>query len=384
MKACVVGLSIFCCLLAVVLPAAAAEEDLVRLDADAQRAASEGRRWLLKQQSKDGGWHSQTYGSLKDGAAVTMLALYAISQLPVVEGGEDQAAIDRGLAFVEPGRKLREGAVASPDGSFDYPTYATALWLQTRRYTNRKMDASDEEALAWLLAAQLTERRGFQPQDQAYGGWDLLGEKDATGITTGSNVSVTRFVLEALQPFHDRQDVIEARKKARIWLDRCLDQGTGGGFAFSPESAEHLHKAGMTEDKLPRAVSYGTTTADGLRGMLLAGVDSANKKLEGPISWLAKNTAVEVVPGFEQLSPEVGWQRGLRFYYAETLSAVISELPQPERDRRRIELYKSLLQAQQKDGSWKNDSARMREDDPLIATPLAILALHRLHVQSKP
>jgi len=40
-----------------------------------EQSLSQGLAWLFAQQAADGGWHSKTYGQLKDGAAVTALAL---------------------------------------------------------------------------------------------------------------------------------------------------------------------------------------------------------------------------------------------------------------------------------------------------------------------
>jgi hypothetical protein len=36
---------------------------------------------------------------------------------------------------------------------------------------------------------------------------------------------------------------------------------------------------------------------------------------------------------------------------------------------------RQLLDRQQKDGSWRNEAVEVREDDPLVATPLAVLTL---------
>ena len=38
-------------------------------------------------------------------------------------------------------------------------------------------------------------------------------------------------------------------------------------------------------------------------------------------------------------------------------------------------LADALLRRQQPDGSWVNDAEQVREDDPLVATPLAMAAL---------
>jgi hypothetical protein len=42
---------------------------------------------------------------------------------------------------------------------------------------------------------------------------------------------------------------------------------------------------------------------------------------------------------------------------------------------RREALHKHVLDLQTKDGYWVNESDRMRENDPLVATALAVMAL---------
>jgi hypothetical protein len=50
-------------------------------------------------------------------------------------------------------------------------------------------------------------------------------------------------------------------------------------------------------------------------------------------------------------------------------------LPEPVRTQRREAIVAQLVSTQRADGSWRNESARMREDDPLIATSFALVAL---------
>ena len=70
---------------------------------------------------------------------------------------------------------------------------------------------------------------------------------------------------------------------------------------------------------------------------------------------------------------EAGWQRGLRFYYYASLAGVLKHFP--DHEIRQAALQKHLMKLQAPDGSWQNESDRMRENDPLIATALAIVAL---------
>jgi hypothetical protein len=93
------------------------------------------------------------------------------------------------------------------------------------------------------------------------------------------------------------------------------------------------------------------------------------------VKWLVDRRSLDVVPGFEELPPELGWQRGLRFYYYASLAEASRHFPPSERDARRRALLELLVREQRADGSWVNESARMREDDPLIATSFALAAL---------
>jgi hypothetical protein len=103
-----------------------------------------------------------------------------------------------------------------------------------------------------------------------------------------------------------------------------------------------------------------------------------NEPVAAAVKWLVDHAAVEIVPGFEDLPAELGWRDGLRFYYAQSLARVLHLLPEGVAQDRAERLAKWLIKEQSGAGSWKNESARMREDDPLIATPLVLTALAHL------
>jgi hypothetical protein len=54
---------------------------------------------------------------------------------------------------------------------------------------------------------------------------------------------------------------------------------------------------------------------------------------------------------------------------------VLPLLAASDREARLSALQSHVVGLQKDDGRWINDSDRMRENDPLIATPLAIMAL---------
>jgi len=337
-------------------------------------AIERGLAWLLKQQADDGGWHSTAYGQLKGGAAVTSLVLDVLSQFPVATIKKHEAAIDRGYRFLQTGIEKRK-TIAAPDGSLDFPTYASALVLTaSARFAAKVEFASQITQLLrdYLLAAQLLEARGFAADHPSYGGWDFLGEKDARGITTGTNVSVVAHVLEAL--VSDKSAAADkARAAAKAWLARC--QQPDGGFAFTPEPMSLNNKAEFSDEARAKPRSYGTATVEGVRSLLALGMTAENDAVKRAVTWLSKRSELEVVPGFEALPAETDWRRGLRFYYYYGLAAILRYLPQADRLSRRQGIERILLKEQREGGSWQNESDRMRENDPLIATSFALSAL---------
>jgi hypothetical protein len=333
--------------------------------------------WLIAQQAADGGWHSKTYGQLKDGAAITALILDALGHLDAIDQQKHLVAIKKAFDFLDRGL-AKKGTVASPDGSLDFPTYAAALYLTGKRRLGLSVDGERKRLLLdYLLGAQVVEARGFKPDSPSYGGWDFLAKEDAQAITTGTNISVVRYVLEALaqEPGVAGQasGIPKALKLARAYVLRC--QRPDGGFVFTCEPMSLNNKAAFADEKLAEPRPYGTATCDGILALLACDRVPDDKRLQKAVTWLVKRPGLELVPGFEGLPPEAGWQRGLRYYYYAGLARVLPHFPASEIAPRREALVKHIVSLQAKDGSWVNESDRMRENDPLIATALAVTAL---------
>lgn len=344
---------------------------------EAKRSLSRGIDWLVAQQAADGGWHSQTYGQLKDGAAITTLILDALGYLAPIEQQKHLVAIKKAFAFLDSGLSKR-GTIASPDGSLDFPTYAAALYLTAMRRLGLSISGDTRrQLLGYLLEAQVIEARGFAADSPSYGGWDFLGKGDAHAITTGTNISVTRYVLEALaqEPGVAGQasGIPKAMKLGKSYVIRC--QRPDGGFVFTCEPMSLNNKAAFADKELTEPRPYGTATCDGILALVACGAQPGEEHLQKAIDWLVKRPSLELVPGFEGLPPEAGWQRGLRYYYYVGLARVLPLVPASEIAPRRDSLVKHIVGMQAKDGSWVNESDRMRENDPLIATALAVIAL---------
>jgi squalene-hopene/tetraprenyl-beta-curcumene cyclase len=212
--------------------------------------------------------------------------------------------------------------------------------------------------VAYLRAQQFSEASGWTPEHPAYGGWGMGGAIRRPPDPGHVDLSMTRFVLEALRVSGvDGSD--PAMTRARVYLERS--QNPDGGFFFSPVTPA-LNKAGQLGEGF---ASYGTTTADGVLALRAAGVPDSDGRIARAIAWLDEHHRPDRVPGFdEREGPQASWGTGLRFYYAAAIARV--------RPRQRVRLPE-----QADDGSFRNPNGRVKEDDPLIATTLAIQMMTR-------
>jgi hypothetical protein len=343
-----------------------------------KRAVNGAFSYLVARAGDDNGWHSDTYGQLRGGAATTALIVYAIASLP--EELRPRQAKERSQCAIEFLSKGIDnaGCVANPDGSLDYPGYASAMLLVAVDRLQLQLDAERREKLIdYLLRIQSAESRGFSPGNTHYGGWDLLGDAQLPGMTAGTNVSMSAFALEALALDNGPRSQ-QARDRARGWAARCQNLPGDGGFRFHPDPHHDGNKALWSDAERKQARSYGTATCDGLRCLLTAGENADDANVRAAADWLAARPRVDVVPGFEETPPESDWRRGLHVYYLAALAKTLHLLPADEAARRREAILRVLLARQKEDGRWENESAQMREDDPLIATGMALVAIGHL------
>jgi hypothetical protein len=361
-------------------------------------AIREGLAWLAEQQGEDGGWHSATYGSMRGGAAITSLVLYAASSVDARLRGVHGARWRRGAEFLA-ANVDDDGCPRNPDKSVDFPTYVAALLLPAA--ARLKVEIAREKRLKlseYLLTTQICEARGFEPESPHYGGWELTGDVKMRGFTTGANISVTCFAIEALAS-EKTEAADTARRRAMAWLGRCQNFGAAelmldgvaldGGFFFQADRENDANKAQWTDARHEAPRSYGTATADGLRA-LVAAIGDAEKaakdaRVVAAANWLEKRETLAVVPGFPpppvpdpktgEVEPFVQWPQALRFYYYASLGRVLGFLSAETRAKRRNDLRGHVVGMQREDGRWENPAHHMRENDPLIATSLALVAL---------
>ncbi|MEM8670708.1 MAG: prenyltransferase/squalene oxidase repeat-containing protein [Planctomycetota bacterium] len=347
-----------------------------------EQSIQRGVDWLGQQHeaSTDGGWHPPTYGAMRGGASATSLALFVASTLP--EPHRSLPMWKKGLEFLLRGLSQRD-CIACPDGTLDYPTYSTALTLIASRRLGLPIESRVRRKLVeFLIAEQLTEaNRAFSSDQVDYGGWDLLGGSGAVGFTAGSNISVSSFAVQALAA-EEHPKCQATIKRALGWAQRCQNYSPGdptkdGGFYFHPEKDALGNKAEWEDDGFKHPRSYGTPTCDGIRLMLAAGLKSTDGRVSSAIAWLKEQNDVKKVPGFEDASETLDWDEGLKYYFFMGLSQLL-DLPNQPLEACRESLGEEIIDLQSSDGSWRNPSDRMREDDPHIATCFSLIALSNL------
>lgn len=346
-------------------------------------ALSRGGRFLAARQRADGAIPSETYAALGDGWSLTPLAVLAL-RMAAPDGAPGApgtaapepiaAAYQRGVDFVAtlagPGGTLR----AAPEVA--YPLYSYAIGaLVLGAPDNRRHRAAHARLLEGLRGLQVSERTGWRPTEVSFGGW---GYSSRPPVRTGgsstfedeafaANLSATLLATAALTlggvPAGD-----PALAAARGFVERCQNTDTDGGFFFSPAGGD-ANKAGA----LPggRFRSYGSMTADGVRALLRLGRAPEDPRVAAAIAYLDRRFDAAQNPGD---FPDIAEVRRASAYYYWTWS--IAHVARHLGRRNWAEaLSAELLRRQAPDGSWRNPSSEMREDDPIIATSFAVAAL---------
>jgi squalene-hopene/tetraprenyl-beta-curcumene cyclase len=309
--------------------------------------------FLVSEQAEDGGFHSRTYGLLRSGQSLTPFVLNALLAAPDLA---KPAVADRAFRFIQKNMRADGSLGLMDETAADYPNYATALALTATVRAGRS-EAKRNIALmmGYLRSQQFQEANGWNHDDAPYGAWGMGGAIRRPPNTGHVDLSMTRFVLEALRAAGvPKDDPIVAR--ALVYLKRS--QNLDGGFFFSTVNPE-INKGGEAGGGF---ASYGTATADGLLALRAAGVPDGDMRVARAVQWLKEHHRPDRAPGFDGTARE-SWGSGLRFYYAYVISRAIPGLP-------------LSLPPQAADGSYQNPNKMVKEDDPLIATTFAVHVLN--------
>ncbi len=379
-------LSLTCLALALIaLPnkTAAQDQELVHR---AQSSLQRGVDWLLQQQATDGGWHSETYGQMRGGIGNTALTVYALAHLPQPLRDEVRPQFRRSIKFLLTNLDDR-GFPRTADNSVDYPTYATALSLIALERMETKDWSNERKRMREFLT-----KAQFPTVDSNVdsGGWSSAGRNLGGGTPSEhANISATSLALEALATTGGLDK--STKHNALLFLARCQNlkqPPADGGFFFTPLADDPLNKAGLSPHNAQHlaASSYGTATADGLIALKTCGVANDDPRVKAATAWLTKHTSLDHVPGFPTDKTEANLPSdAMKFYFYFSIARVVRQLPDTAVSKQLPQVAEAIIRSQQPTGAWANSSTAMREDDPLIATPLALVTLSTyLEAASKP
>jgi hypothetical protein len=291
--------------------------------------------------------------------------------------------IARAFAFLAKGTSA-DGAIGLGGLVVDYPTYTSAHYLHALCLLQPPgwRQLADVQ-VAHLRELQLGKAQGWEPGDFAYGafGFGVRSEPKPLGAELVNLPLVTSVIEAARAAGVGPGDPLLA--DALRFVERCqrfrceADPEGDGGFFFTPEPEFRRSKAGdeTGRDGVARGRSYGTTTCDGIRALRACGTPEQGQRLQAACSWLARHLRFDRVPGLPlEVAPPV--EPAVRLYWWASLARTLAQLHRPDDWRARI--FRELTTRQRNDGAFVGLSDRMKEDDPIVATSLALFALSAL------
>jgi squalene-hopene/tetraprenyl-beta-curcumene cyclase len=332
------------------------------------------------------------------GSGITALAVRALAGLPPDLRKPHEAAIAQALATLL-ARQKPEGWIDDPaaTGGETYETYATA---ETILALAARKDPNDQATIAALTSGLRGRQLGLPEGQGAFGGWfDELYwqyggfpfearpvDRTSVRVTVGGTAIAVEALSVAGAGASDPALVRARRYFERVqnWNaenDPLFADLRDGGF---PET-RFFSKAGFRdvgEERIAR--SYGSTTADGVRGLLACGAPKDDPRLKGAADWLRNHYDGRLGrnPGFEDERPPNDFGNGIHFYYLASISWALDALGEDpfltHQGTRRWgeDLVDAVAGATQRaDGAWRNPKSDMAEDNETIATSFALLAL---------
>ncbi|MCH8331003.1 MAG: terpene cyclase/mutase family protein [Bacteroidetes bacterium] len=346
---------------------------------------------MWEQQQEDGGWHSELHGLLLGGEAYTPFVLCALMQVSDSIYPKDPDKINSALDFIRT-HTNDDGilGVTDPD-VMEYPNYSTAYGLKALQlYGSNKDQELIRKMKDYLISEQFTEQRGINKSHPAYGSWGF-GEKIMDGQTGHLDISHTRRILEALRVAGvDETDIYLKARSFLAMLQKHpserrpqpgLDSNDSrrihydGGFYYSDlilEANKAKQEPGDSTNP-PHYPSYATATCDGLLALLATGMDQDDEEVMSAMNWLEENNRLSHPEGIDEDDPDQ-WHLILQFYHIMVRSEVYAATGKSGGWKQ--DVIELLLSKQQENGSYSNPMGGMnKEDDPILATSFAIIAL---------
>jgi squalene-hopene/tetraprenyl-beta-curcumene cyclase len=349
----------------------------ISLKNEVQHSIGRGLTWLESKQSPTGGW------SQEEQPALTGLVLTAFQGDPSgFYKTRAEQKLARGYAQMLKSVKPDGGIYGNGLANYNTSVCMLALYVANRPEYEKVL----RNARNFLVGLQDDYGKKGQPESPFDGG---IGYG---GTYPHSDLSNTYFALEALYytRYLEKEVGGDAEIKKLNWqaairfISRCQnlpgqndqkwasdDPQNKGGFIYFPGDS----KSG--EMKLPDGRvalrSYGSMSYAGLLSYIYAQMEKEDPRVKAVYEWLQKNYSLEENPGMGK--------EGLYYYYHTMTKALhaygvnVITLENGKQVNWRRDLAKRLLDRQNADGFWLNETGRWWEKDPVLTTSYALLVM---------
>ena len=341
--------------------------------------------YLWSQQGADGGWHSSTHGLLKGGDAYTPYILFHLLEASPAAVQKRRQPVAQALTFIR--QRINEaGALGFSDPLIlEYPNYATAYGLRVLAQYGATEDAQPVASMrAYLRDQQFGMRRGLNGDDPEFGGWGFGEAELPHGQAGHVDLSHTRRILQALDQTAGLYEEDAARAfllhlQNRQLIDSPHAAYYDGGFHYAPVFLANKGAVTPLDDQTVFH-SYATATCDGLLALNAMGVSREDPAVQDGLAWLARNDSLAFPQGIPPNTP-ASWDRVMFFYHLAVRAEVYARYSWPPGKRQAM--YALLAEHVRPDGSYLNPlGAPNKENDPLLATTMALIALHYLTTEA--
>ncbi len=342
---------------------------------EVKMAIDKGLAYLKEQQKPNGSWSNQDY------PALTAMPLIAFHRDPSGQYKDKPEFLQKGHDFIR--------QHAKPDGGIyakGLSLYNTSLGLMALLANNDPKD----EPLITKAREFIVEQQASDMANPALNGGIGYGPTGVSPKRKHPDLDNTVVALEALRTYKNARPNVEiAAGKDLDWdaaigfitrtqnlpshnPDGSKDPKDKGGFIYYPGFSNADPADG------PKALrSYGTMTYAGLLSFIYADMKKDDPRVTAALDWLRSNYTLEENPGMGR--------QGL-FYYYHLMSKALASAGVDKLDTaegKKIDwtrdLALKLVNTQNADGSWVNDTARWMEKDPVLVTSYCVLALETLY-----
>ncbi len=336
--------------------------------------------WLRAQQNADGSFGKDTLHP-----ALTALPLVAFQREPTGRFAKEDF-VAKGYAYLR-GFTQPDGGIYSKENGL--ANYNTSVCLLALVGANEPKDFDTlVKARAYVVGQQAVGMA--KPETDGGIGYGSIGASPKRGHPDLDNTVVALEALRATKHLiADKPGTKDLNWNAAIdFVARCqnlpsnkqpwasADADNKGGFIYYPG----FSNAGeVTLEGGGKALrSYGSMSYAGLLSFIYADVKSDDPRVTAAVAWLRKHYTLDENPGLEKSG---------YFYYLHLMAkgltaAGITELEVGgKKSDWRLALAERLMKLQQQDGSWLNDTARWKENNPVLVTTYCALTLEILYAQ---